>query len=108
MVKWRAARMVEDGKSRKIMTKPLPQILDEIEDSIGLADEAAKNAREAAVEARKAGEKAFNEATKIANERIDEVEQIAKKALQLAELLKSAVTDGVATVDKRLSEKPPQ
>ncbi len=100
--------MVENSKDRKIMTKPLPQILDEIEDSIGLADEAAKNAREAAVEARKAGEKAFNEATKIANERIDKVEQIAKDALQLAELLKSAVMDGVATVDKKLSGKSPQ
>ena len=54
--------MAETSEIRKIMTKPLPQILDEIEDSIGLADEAAKNAREAAVEARKAGEKAAKEA----------------------------------------------
>jgi hypothetical protein len=97
--------MVDKGETRKIMTKPLPQILDEIEDSIRLADEAAKNAREAAVEARKAGDKAFGEATKVANERIDKVERIAKNALQLAELLKLAVMDGVATVDKRLSEK---
>jgi hypothetical protein len=101
-------RMVENGKSRKIMTKPLPQILDEIEDSIRLADEAAKNARDAAVEARKAGDRAFTEATKIANKRIDEVEQIAKNALQLAELLKLAVMDGVTTVDKRLSAKAPK
>jgi rRNA-processing protein FCF1 len=101
-------RMADKGETRKIMTKPLPQILDEIEDSIRLADEAAKNAREAAVEARKAGDKAFSEATKIANERIDRVEQIAKNALQLAELLRLAVMDGVATVDKRLSEKAPQ
>jgi len=100
--------MVDKGETRKIMTKPLPQILDEIEDSISLADEAAKNAREAAVEARKAGDRAFSEATKIANERIDRVEQIAKNALQLAELLKLAVMDGVATVDKRLSEKAPK
>ena len=100
--------MVDKGETRKIMTKPLPQILDEIEDSISLADEAAKNAREAAVEARKAGDRAFSEATKIANERIDRVEQIAKNALQLAKLLKLAVMDGVATVDKRLSEKAPK
>jgi hypothetical protein len=101
-------RMAESDKTKKIMTKPLPQILDEIEDSIRLADEAAKNARAAAVEARKAGDKAFSEATKVANERIDKVEQIAKNALQLAELLKLAVMDGVATVDKRLSEKAPK
>ena len=100
--------MAESDKTKKIMTKPLPQILDEIEDSIRLADEAAKNARDAAVEALKAGDKAFNEATKVANERIDKVEQIAKNALQLAELLKLAVMDGVATVDKRLSEKAPK
>ena len=99
--------MVNNSETRKIMTKPLPQILDELEDSIRLADQAAKNARDAAVEARKAGEKAANEATKIANERIDKVEQMAKDAMQLAELLKLAVMDGVAVVDKRLSEKAP-
>jgi len=97
--------MADSSESRKIMTKPLPQILDEIEDSIKLADDAAKNAREAAVEARKAGEKAFNDATKVANERIDRVEQIARNALQLAELLKLAILDGASAVDKRLSEQ---
>ena len=97
--------MADTSDSRKIMTKPLPQILDEIEESIGLADEAAKNAREAAVEARKAGEKAFNDATKIANERIDKVEQIARDAMQLAELLKAAILDGTLAIDKKLSEK---
>ena len=89
---------------KKIMTKPLPEILAEIEDSIRLADEAAKNAREAALEARKAGEKAANDATKFANERIDIVEQIAKNAMQLAEQLKLAVVDGVNAVNKGLSE----
>jgi len=89
---------------KNIMTKPLPQILAEIEDSIGLADEAARNAREAALEAKKAGEKAVSDATKFANERIDIVEQIAKNALQLAEQLKLAIMDGVAAVNKELSE----
>ena len=42
--------MADEIETKKIMTKPLPQILDEIEDSIKLADEAAKNAREAAEE----------------------------------------------------------
>ena len=99
--------MVNNRETRKIMTKPLPQILDEIEDSIRLADEAARNAREAAAEARKAGEKAVNEATRVTNERIAQAEQIAKNAMQLAELLKLAVMDGVVAVDKRLSEKAP-
>jgi len=70
-----------NGEANRIMTKPLPEILAEIEDSIRLADEAARNAREAAVEARKAGEKAANDATRIANERIAKVEQIASQKL---------------------------
>ena len=96
--------MATDREPRKIMTKPLPQILDEIEDSIRLADEAAKNAREAAVEAREAGVKAADEATRIANERINSIEQIARNALALAESLKLIVLDGAASVNKRLSE----
>ena len=68
--------MVDDGKSRKIMTKPLPQILDELVDS--------------------------NRST---NKRIDRVEQIAQNALQLAELLKLAMTEGNSAIDKRLSQK---
>ena len=89
----------------EIMTKPLPQILDEIEESIKLANEAAQNAREAADEARKAGEKAANEAARVAAEAISKVEQTAKSALQLAELIKSAITEAASTLDERLSGK---
>ena len=121
--------MANAGETRKIMTKPLPEILDEIEDSIKLADEAAKIAREAAAEARKAGEKAAGEARKAGeqaaievrksgekaieqatlaiNERIDKVEQIANNALHLAELLKLSVTEGFVVVDRIISGKPP-
>ena len=63
-----------NSEARKIMTKPLPQILNEIEDSIRLTDEAAKNARNAAVEVRKTGEKAVNGDTRITNKRIARVE----------------------------------
>ena len=97
--------MVDEIETKKIMTKPLPQILDEIEDSIRLADEAAKSAREAAEAARKAGEKAANEAARVAAEAIGRVERVANNALQLANLLKLALTDAVLAVDKRLSEK---
>ena len=98
--------MVDETEASKIMTKPLPQILDEIEDSIKLANEAAKNAREAAEEARKAGEKAAREAAWVAAEALAKVEQIASDAMQLAELLHLALKEGVVAVDKRLSEKP--
>jgi len=98
--------LANDSESKQnLMTKPLPQILNEIEDSIRLADEAAKNARDAASSARETGEKAASEATKITNERIDRVEQTAKNAMQLTEQLKSAIMDGMAAVEKRLSEK---
>lgn len=98
--------MTNTGDVKKIMTKPLPEILAGIEDSIRLSDEAAKNAREAALAARKAGEKAANDATKFANERIDIVEQIARNAMQLAEQLKLAIIGGVTAVNKGLSEPP--
>jgi len=91
---------------KKIMVKPLPAILDEIEDSIKAADAAARDARAAAEEARKAGEKAAGEAARVAAEAIAKVEQIAKNALQLAELLNLALTEAVATVEKRLTGKP--
>ena len=97
--------MVNDAEPKKIMTKPLPQILDESEESIRSANDAAKNARSAVEEAYKAGEKAARDAARIANERVEKVEQIANNALQLAELLKLAIMDGVVAVDKRLSGK---
>lgn len=56
----------------KIMMQPLPKILDELEKSLSLANEAAKDARKAAEEARKAGEKAAEEATAIATMKAEE------------------------------------
>ncbi len=97
--------MADEIVIKNIMTKPLPQILDELEGSIKLADLAVKDAREAAEEARKAGEKAASEAARVAEEKIEKVEQIASNAMQLAELLNLALRDAVVAVDKRLSEK---
>jgi len=97
--------MADEIGTKKIMTKPLPQILDEIEDSIRTADVAAKNARQAAEEARKAGEKAASEAARVAAEAISRVEQVAKDALELAELLNLAIADAVSAIQKRLSAK---
>jgi flagellar biosynthesis/type III secretory pathway protein FliH len=94
-----------EEKPKKIMTQPLPQILDDIENSIRLANEAAKNAREAAEEARKAGEKAAREAERVASEAIARVEKVANEAMQLAELLKAAITDATAAINNRLSGK---
>jgi hypothetical protein len=42
----------------------------------------------------------------VAAEAIAGVEQIAKNAMQLAELLNSAVKDAIDAMEKRLLEKP--
>ncbi|MFC2066938.1 hypothetical protein ACFLUO_07850 [Chloroflexota bacterium] len=101
-----AAKAKRPEGASEILTKPLPQILDEIGDSIKLADEAVKNARGAAEEARKAGEKAAREATRAATEAIAKVEQTTENAMHLAELIKSAIMEAASILEKRLSGKP--
>ena len=71
---------MEDNKS-KIMTTPLPQILDELEDYIRRVEEATKKAEQATIEAHKAageaklaGEKAAGEAARVAEEKISQVQ----------------------------------
>jgi len=98
-------QMTTQPKQKSIMVKPLPQILDEIEGSIGLADEAAKDARKAAEEARMAGEKAANEAARVAAQAIARVETIARSALELAQLLNATLMDAATGVEKKLSGK---
>ncbi len=46
------------------MQKPLPEIMDEIDSNIGIAEKAAAEAREAAEHARLAGEKASEQVMK--------------------------------------------
>jgi uncharacterized protein (UPF0147 family) len=105
VTKTEAAPMERPPERHKIHTEPLTQILDEIDNSIRLANEAARNAREAAEEARRAGEKAANEAAKAAAKAVARVEEVANKALQLAELVKLAGLDAATSYEKRLSEK---
>jgi hypothetical protein len=92
-----------EAKNKKIMTKPLPQILDEIEDSIQLAEEAAKTARDAAEDARKAGEKAAKEAARVASEAIAKVEEATQNAMQLAELVNATLLEAASLIEKRLT-----
>jgi hypothetical protein len=96
---------VPEFKQKSIMVKPLPQILDEIEESIGSADAAAKDARQAAEEARKAGEKAANEAARVAAQAIARVEDVARRALELAELLNAALNEAALGINKKLNSK---
>ena len=48
----------KETRHHEILSKPLPQILDEIMKSVDVADKAAADARKAADDARRAGEKA--------------------------------------------------
>jgi len=97
--------VVTEMKPKKIMTQPLPQILDEIEDSIRLSNEAAADARKAAEEARRAGEKAASEAARVAADAISKVQKTAEDALALARLLNATLLEMAAGVDKKLSKK---
>jgi hypothetical protein len=97
--------MVTEMKPKKIMVQPLPQILDEIDDSIRLANEAAVDARKAAEEARRAGEKAASEAARVAAEAISKVQKTAEDALALARLLNSAVIEMAQGLEKKLTTK---
>ena len=92
----------------KIQTMPLTDIIDEIEISIRRANEAASDARRAAEEARMAGEKAANEAARVAAQTTAKVEELAKRALALAELVKLAGMDASMSYQKRFSEKLPE
>ena len=72
----------------KIMTKPLPEILDELEDYIKRVEEAvrqaqaaAKESREAAAEARESGEKAAEAARKAAEAAVAKGREEAATAL---------------------------
>jgi len=74
-----------------IMTKPLPDILEELEEAIESSKQAEKEAKLAAAEAREAGlkaggeaQRAVDDATKLLNQRINEVLLIANQALALA------------------------
>ena len=65
--------MADESIPKKILSKPLPQVLNEI-----------------------------METTEHNDKRIDQIEKIAKAAMDLAELLKLAMIEGVSSIDKRL------
>jgi len=86
----------------KIMTKPLPQILDElenyiqrVEDAVKLARAAAKDSRSAADQAKESGEKAAEAARKAAEAAVAKVrEEAARRA--------DALNDRISEVSENL------
>ena len=75
--------MADDAESKKLMTSTLPQIFAEIEKGLESTRKAAK----------------------ATDERIAKVEQIANQAMELAELLKSVLVDGMVAMNNNFSEK---
>ena len=81
----------------KIMTRPLPEILDELENYIKRVEEAvrqaraaAKDARDAAAEAKLSGEKAADAAKKAAEAAVSKVRE---EAVRANEAVNNRVTD---------------
>ena len=68
--------MNNESIPNKILSKPLPQVLNDI-----------------------------METTERNDKRIDQIEEIANSAMSLAELLKLALTEGVSSIDKRLIDE---
>jgi hypothetical protein len=106
----------------KILTKPLPDILDELEDWISKVEEATKKAeaatleaKQAAGEAKLAGEKAAGEAARVAGEkmaaiesslskRIDDLAATIEQVLQFAKRINEAQVAGLNANIKAYNE----
>lgn len=69
--------MADESIPKKILSKPLPQVLNEI-----------------------------METTERNDERIAQVEKIAEAAMNLAELLKMALIEGASSINKRFLDEP--
>ena len=75
--------MADNVETKKLMTNTLPQIFAEIENSLESTRKAAK----------------------VTEERLAKVEQLANQALELAELLKSVLVDGMVAMNNNFTEK---
>jgi uncharacterized phage infection (PIP) family protein YhgE len=107
-----------DERQPKIMTKPLPEILDELEDYIRRVEEAvkqaqaaAKESRQAAAQAKESGEKAADAAKKAADATVAKVREEATRGIDAAndriaviesdlQKLKDDVTQEVIAIDR--------
>jgi len=95
-------------KLPKIMTKPLPVILDElenyikrVEEAVKQAQSAAKESKEAAAQARTSGEKAAEAAKKAAETAVAKVKEEGAKAVDIL----GAKVSGIETELNALKEK---
>ncbi len=126
------ASEAKEAPQPKIMTKPLPEILDElenyikrVEEAVRLAQAAAKDSRDAADMAKEAGEKAAeaakkaaeaavakvrDEATRVADALRDRIEEVHEHVCNLEEMVKQeaiAVDDAFLAAKERHLEQSP-
>jgi hypothetical protein len=101
-----------EEKQPKIMTKPLPEILDELEDyikrvetAVKQAQAAAKESREAAAQAKISGEKAAEAAKKAAEAAVARVKEEAAKAVDTLGLRVLATESEINTLKEKVSQE---
>ena len=95
-----------------IMTKPLPMILDElenyikrVEDAVKLAQAAARDSREAAAQAKESGERAAEAAKKAADAAVAKVrEEAARRADALNERI-TEVSGNLASLEDKVKQE---
>ncbi len=96
----------------KIMTKPLPEILDElenyikrVEEAVIVAQTAARDSREAAAQAKESGEKAAEAAKKAAEGAVAKVKEEAAKAVDTLDIRVSAIESELNTLKEKVSQE---
>lgn len=101
-----------EEKKPKIMTKPLPQILDELEDYIGRVEEAVRQAqaavrdsREAAAQAKASGEKAAEAARKAAEAAVARVREEAITAINAVGVRVSALETEMKVLKEKVTQE---
>ena len=99
-------------KQAKIMTLPLPQILDElesyikrVEEAVKQAQTAAKESREAATQAKVSGEKAAEAARKAAEAAVAKVKEEAAKAVDTLGVRVSGIESELNALKEKVSQE---
>ena len=100
------------ARQPKIMTKPLPEILDElenyimrVEEAVKMAQTAAKESKEAAAQARVSGEKAAEAAKKAAEAAVAKVKEEAAKAVDTLGMKVSVLETELNTLKDKASQE---
>ena len=101
-----------EERQPKIMTKPLPEILDELENYIGRVEEAvrqaqaaARESREAAAQARVSGEKATEAAKKASEAAVAKVKEEAAKAIDSLGTKFSVIESEMNTLNEKVRQE---